>query len=383
MEGREVERIQAVERFRNGESVEAICSSLRRSRSWFYKWLNRADGVSDPWYADQSRRPHENERYDEVTRELLIDTRQRLEKEGCFVSAQMISWELESEEFEVPSIATIKRILKAAGLTGRNGGTPKGTRYPAPAGTDPGSVHQADFVGPRHVNRVRFYSLNAVDVSTARAADEPLVSRATEHVVPGLWSIWRRLGIPRILQLDNELVFFGNRRYPRAIGQVPRLCFQMGVEVMFIPIREPWRNSIVEKFNDHWNRKLYRRITVHSFEHLRSEALHFEQRHNSTWRYSKLNGQTPNHALAASTVKLRFPESATPPPMPYARPTRGRLSFIRLIRSDQRLEIFGQYFAMPPEATHEYVRATIDLEAQRIDFVLHGQLIQTQPYIVR
>jgi hypothetical protein len=56
------------------------------------------------------------------------------------------------------------------------------------------------------------------------------------------------------------------------------------------------------------------------------------------------------------------------------------VSFIRLIRSDLELEIFGQRWKMPPEASHEYVRATIDVGAGKMSAVLHGQKILTQDY---
>jgi transposase len=379
MDGR-VERTLAVARYRKGESVEAICASLKRSRSWFYKWLERADEAQPSWFEERSRRPNNSGLYEEALRQQIVETRRRLESEGTFVSAQMIAWELEAQKVQHPSISTIKRILKVAGLTTPKRRVPKGTKYPAPLAIEPGAVHQVDFVGPRHVNHCRFYSLNAVDVTSARAAAEPVSSRATEHVIPGLWNVWTRLGIPAFLQLDNELVFFGNRRYPRALGQVMRLCLHLGVEMVFIPVREPWRNSIVEKFNDHWNKKFYRRVTIPSFEQLRGEALQFENRHNSTWRYSKLSGRTPNRALAESTVKLRFPDRPTPPSMPFAKPTQGRVSFIRFIRSDLQLEIFGQRFLMPPEATHEYVRATIDVALGTMTVVLHDETIQKHEY---
>jgi putative transposase len=381
MDGPEVERVLAVDRYRRGESVEAICSSMKRSRSWFYKWLRRAEQEQHAgWYEERSRRRLTGGSCDDDLRQRIVELRGRLESEGNFVSAQMIAWELEGQQVEPPSISTIKRVLKVAGLTAPKRRTPKGIKYPAPLAVDPGSVHQADFVGPRHINRIRFYSLNAVDVSSARAAVEPLRSRATEDVIPGLWRIWSRLGIPKYLQLDNELVFFGNRRYPRALGQVMRLCFQLGVELVFIPVREPWRNSFVEKFNDHWNKKFYRRINIASFEVLRTEALQFESRHNATWRYSKLQGRTPNRALAASAIPLRFPDRPTPPPMPFPKPTNGRVTFIRFIRSDLQLEMFGQRYAMPPEATHEYVSATIDVAVQQLTVTLRDDTIETYPY---
>ena len=380
MDGHELDRVLAVDRYRNGESIEAICSSLKKSRSWFYKWLDRSEKPEERWYEERSRRPHHPPSCEGDLRERIVETRGRLQSEGCFVSAQMIAWELESEQVEPPSISTIKRILKGAGLITPRGRVSKGIKYPAPWALDPGAVHQADFVGPRYVSGVRFYSLNAVDVASARAAAEPVISRATEHVIPGLWNIWKRLGIPKALQLDNELVFFGNRRYPRATGQLMRLCLEAGVEMVFIPIREPWRNSFVEKFNDHWNKKFYRRVNLPSFDLLPKEAMRFENRHNSTWRYSKLGGHTPNQALEGSTVALRFPDRPTPPPMPLPKPTQGRVSFIRFIRSNLQLEIFGQRFDMPSEATHEYVRATVDVAAQHMSVSLHGETILSYPY---
>jgi len=380
MERHELERRLAVERYRKGESVEAICASMKRSKSWLYKWVERSLTELDDWYTERSRRPLGNGIYDQSERERIITTRLRLEQEGNFISAQMVRWELDAEGATVPSLATVKRVLKSAGVTRPSKRIPKGTRYPSPLAVDPGAVHQADFVGPRHVAGARFYSLNAVDVATARAAAEPVESRGTEHVIPGLWRIWTRLGIPRVLQLDNELVFFGNRRSPRAMGQLLRLCFQVGVEVLFIPVREPWRNGVVEKFNDHWNRKLYRRVKVESFAALQRESLAFEERHNRTWRYSKLKGTTPNAALTASSVKVRFPAELTPPVMPYAKPASGRVTVIRLIRSDGVLDVFGERFKLPAKTAYEYVKATVDVGEQELTVWLHDQTIERFAY---
>ena len=377
----EVERQIAVERYRRGESAEAICASTGRSKSWLYKWVERAEAADgEQWWNEQSRRPHASGAYAADERELIIATRGRLEAEGNFTGAEMIAWELECEGHRIPSLSTIKRILRSAGMTQKARRVPKGTRYPAPPALRAGAVQQADFVGPRHVNGIRFYSLNAVDVATARAAVQPIRSRHSEAVIPAFWSIWTRLGIPETLQVDNDVVFFGNRRSPRAMGQLLRLCFEVGVEVLFIPIREPWRNSVVEKFNDHWNRKLYRRIRVASFEALESESLSFEQRHNRTWRYSKLAGRTPNAALARSDTKLRLPPTPTAPSKPYARPACGRVSVVRLIRSDATLEVFGERFSVPREAVHEYVKATIDLGSRTLTMSMHGRLLDRVPY---
>ena len=66
--------------------------------------------------------------------------------------------------------------------------------------------------------------------------------------------------------------------------------------------------------------------------------------------------------------------------MPFGKPSQGRVSFIRFIRSDLQLEIFGQRFPMPPEASYENVRATIDVALETMTVVLHGETIQTHAY---
>jgi hypothetical protein len=66
------------------------------------------------------------------------------------------------------------------------------------------------------------------------------------------------MGIPDFLQLDNELCFCGSNRYPRSFGIVLKLCPLLGIEVVFSPIGEPWRNGAVESFNDTYNRRFFR-----------------------------------------------------------------------------------------------------------------------------
>lgn len=378
----EMERQQAVERYQQGESVAAICTSLGRSVRWLYKWIERAQKEGS-WWEEQSRRPHSPfNRSSTETEQLVMQTRQRLVQDECFKGAQSIAWELEAAKIKAPSIATINRILKRQGLIepvlARR--PSKGRKYPTPSASHAGSVHQSDFVGPRYLRGpVRFYSLNTVDVATGRCATIPLHGRSNEVVLPALWQTWVRLGIPKIQQVDNELVFFGSRLHPRGLSQVLRLCLMHEVEPLFIPPAEPWRNGVVEKFNHHWQQKVLAK-PMKTFEDLTGNALSFDERHNSRWKYRKNNGRTPNDVLASCRVSSRMPPQLTPPTLPLARPERGRYHFIRFIRSDQELDIFGEKFKLPPEAAYEYVQATVDIACQHLEVRLDDHLIETFDY---
>jgi putative transposase len=202
-------------------------------------------------------------------------------------------------------------------------------------------------------------------------------------VIPGVWALWRRLGIPKYEQVDNELCFSGSHRYPRGMGKLIRLCLWHGVEPVFIPVREPWRNGSVEKFNEHWATKFQRRVDMITAGDLVRESRTFETRHNLEWRYSSLGGKTPMQALAGMGAPLRFPPSSDPPPEPLPKPTPGRYHVVRFIRSDCMMDVFGERFRVPPEAMYAYVRGTVDVREQVLSFYLGPNLITQREYRMR
>lgn len=368
----ERERTLAVQRYLDGEAPSAICTSLGRSRAWLHKWVKRCVPDDPTWFQDRSRRPNRcPDRTPSEIEEIVKFVRLHLYNEGVFHGAQAIRWELETMDVApLPSLRTIHRILDRNALTHRRTGRyePKGTPYPALAGKAPNHAHQADFVGPRYLKKgpLRFYSLNAVDLATARGGFEPLFSRSAQNVIDGFWSLWQRLGVPDHVQVDNELSFYGSTRYPRGMGPLIRLCLHNRVEPWFIPVSEPWRNGVIEKLNDHYQQKFLDKITMSDAVELKTGSLAFEHKHNSRYRYSKLGGKTPLASLAEKCTQLRFPEESQPPRHPLPKPETGRFHVVRLIRSDRRISIFGERFPVAPELQYEYVVATIDVKEQRL-----------------
>lgn len=384
-DGVEGDRRRAVERVLQGEEIAAVSRSLGHSRKWLYKWLKRFKSGDPHWYRERSRRPrHRPLQIPEGIESLVTLTRRRLEEAGEFSGAQAVRWEMEEEGVHpLPSIRTINRILVRHGLTTRRRGPyeSKGKRYPKLVARDAGDIHQSDFVGPCYLRGgLRFYGLNSVDLATGRCASEPTLTRSAQATLDAIWSSWGRLGMPRHQQVDNEMVFYGSPRYPRAMGPLLRLCLLHEIEVWFIPMGEPWRNGVIEKYNDFWQQKFLGRIRVASEDELRMQSLAFEARHNSRYRYSKLNGKTPMDALAASAKKLRFPAESEPPRHPLPQPQAGRYHLVRFVRGDGILNVFGEKFAAPPECIYEYVRLTVDVSRQRLQVFLDHQLVDEHRY---
>jgi transposase InsO family protein len=384
------DRELAINRYLNGEKPATIARSLGYSRKWIYKWIERYEGRADgsDWCRTRTTAPHSNPcKLSKEMVETVKLVRISLYNEGVFSGAQAIRMELEDLAVKpLPSLRTINRILSREELTHRRIGryAPKGKEYPKLVGRFVNEVHQMDFVGPCYLSGpLRFYSLNSVDLATGRCAINPVLNKAGQNSVDAIWSIWCRLGFPHHQQVDNEAVFYGSQRHPRGMGNLIRLCLLNDVEPWFIPFAEPWRNGVVEKFNDHYQAGFLRRVVMKEEEDLRRESLLYEHKHNTRYRYTKLQGQTPQAALEHSRETIRFPDSTTAPTWPLPKPKVGRYHLVRFIRSDAILNVFGEKFRLPPEATYEYAVATVDVAKQNLTVEVGGATIACFDYRLR
>ena len=319
--------------------------------------------------------------------EIVKMVRLNLYNRDLFSGAQAILWEMDELGIRpLPSLRTINRILRRNELTHRRTGryAAKGTPYPKLPSLFPNQTHQADLVGPCYLKGpVRFYGLNAVDMATARCGLYAALSKSGQSILDGFWEIWKRLGIPVNIQVDNAMSFFGSPTHPRGMGPLIRLCLHYGVEPWFIPMAEPWRNGVIEKFNDQYQQKFLGKVIMTTQDDLTTGTLEFEQRHNSSYRYSKLGGKTPLKALAASKIKLRFPKQEEAPHHRLKKPETGRYHIVRLIRSNMKLNIFGEQFPVAPELALEYVVATIDVKEQKIKLFLDKTQVDEFNYKLR
>jgi transposase InsO family protein len=381
-------RILAVQRFKNGESPESICTSLGKSKVWLYKWIKRYSGEEISWCEDRSRRPLSTPLHTPAEVEEIVKmVRLNLYNQDLFCGAQAIYWEMEELGAKpLPSIRTINRILSRNDLTHRRTGKyeAKGTAYPKLPSLLPNQTHQADLVGPCYLKGpVRFYSLNVVDTATVRCGLYPSMSKSGQSILDGFWAIWMRMGIPDHIQIDNAMSFFGSPTHPRGMGPLIRLCLHNGIEPWFIPVSEPWRNGMIENFNDRYQQMFLGKVVMSSQEDLKAGSLVFEQRHNSRYRYSKLGGKTPLKALAATNTNLRFPVEDKAPNHRMKKPETGKYHLVRLIRSDLKLNIFGEIFPVSPELKLEYVVATINVKEQKLKLFLDKIQVDELRYKLR
>jgi transposase InsO family protein len=351
-------RREAVRRRLAGESPERIAVSLGRSRRWVAKWVARHEPGDEGW-AESGKPGRVVNRTAPALEAQVIAIRGRLtENPWAQIGADAIAWELEKLGLCPPTTRTIERILKRAGLVERRRRQrpkSKGLPYPAPPAEAVGDVHQADLVGPRHLDGgMPFVALNCVDVVPHAAAIGIAPDQREETITKALIGLWERLGVPLRLQLDNGKPFLVGSA---SLGEIARVALHQGTTPVFIPQGEPWRNGVCEQFNDTFDKRFFRSERFSDREALRERALEFEGFHNANHRYRASGRRTPDEVRAAAQRRRPAPLGQ----LPVGWPETGRIEFIRFIRSDRKLRLLRRSVEMLETHVYRYVTAALDL----------------------
>jgi putative transposase len=372
-------RKQAIQRHLAGENVTSIVNSLGKSRPWFYNWFKRyqAAGGEGNWFEDQSRAPKTTPtKVSETLEQQVLAVRKELEAKGIAqTGAIAISYELRNRGFDPPEVWTINRIL-ARHQVARNKPVRRSNKeYPELFF----HTHQMDLVGPRYIKGDgRFYSVNIIDSLSRCCSVNPVRTKASLSIAQALAGFWSTHGMPDALQMDNELAFRGSNRYPRSFGTIVRFALAMGVAPVFIPVAEPWRNGIIERFNSTYDKRFYRSQSFTNFEHVKQASSEFSNFHNHHHRYSTLDHKTPNQMQnllqepvlydGRINIEQRIPL------------LEGEIYFIRFIRSDSKLHLPNESFPVDPSLKYSYVVAQISVENHCLHIMQNKNIIQTIEY---
>jgi putative transposase len=376
-------RRQAVIMYLSHITPSEVCKSLQKSRPWFYKWVKRYEAnPKGDWFIEHSRRPHMiNKSLEENLEHLIIEIRHKLEGNAyAQIGAISIQWELRKLHIDPPPVWTIDRIIKKHNLTYTKPKiSKKENEYPDYSSA---FTHQLDIVGPRYLQKSKrkYYFSNIIDTTTHCVHINAIDNKASDGIVRTVMRFWKQFGIPDYLQMDNELSYRGSNRHPHSFSKLIRFALAQDVIPIFIPQSEPWRNGIIEKFNDTFDKKFFRTQNFTSFHHLVESALDFEAFHNTNYRYSVHNNQTPIEVHKKNTIIAYLDNEYQIPT--YIPLIEGDIKVIRFIRSDRTLNIFGETFLVKPELIYHYVEAVISIKAQALKVSCDNQLIQEFPYYV-
>ncbi|WP_373734924.1 integrase core domain-containing protein [Bacteroides heparinolyticus] len=360
MEQEETLRQEAIRLHLQGVSVKLIGEQVNRTRQWVYKWLKEFKNGSSDWYKTKSTAPkHIQSKTSGQTRQLVIDIRKRLQNEPyAQKGAISILYEFERLNITPPSISTINRILRHNNLLEQSEVKRlKDTEYPSYFY----GVQQMDLVGPKYLKGgSRFYFFNIIDTENHYAGVYPITDKSAKNVCASVIDFWRNYQMPDFLQMDNELSFRGSNRHPRGLGLLMRLALSNSVTPIFIPPAEPWRNGIIEKFNDNVIKYFYNTQQFTSFQHVKERAADFSIFHNTHHRYSSQNNRTPKQLADALTRKA--PLAGEIDLNKKILVDSGRIIFIRFIRSDRKLHLLNESFIVSAELVYSYVVAEVIID---------------------
>ena len=367
----------------HGKSVSEIARELNHSRQWVYKWLSRYSNGQSDWSSSISNAPRTRPN---KTPSPLVDevkaARLELERSPHHESgAYAIFHHLKEKGIEPPSVATINRILKQHGLVREKVSYKKsGLDYPE----TPVNLHIMDLIGPCYLRGgARYYLLTIISNDTRHAGVYPILSKSSKGVTRSVVSFWKSYSLPDFLQMDNELSFKGSNRHPRGLGLLLRTVIGLNVTPIFIPVSEPWRNGVIERFNQKVERTLL--LQEHkNFDELLIHSGEFMEMHNQTHHYSTLSHKTPCQLDADMGIPvnpLRQDYEVGERPQLDDR-NLNEIHFIRLVRSDLKINVLNTEIHVSPKLQHTYVDACLLLNEHRLLIRQDGTTVESVDFIM-
>ena len=384
-------RQQAIALHLQGWNKSEIARKLQRSRPWVNRWVSRyCSNEPKKSLQDHSRAPtHVHRAYPEQVQKMVNQIRvereagKRVKYQYALVGAQAIYYELKDLHISpLPSTRTIHGWLKQAGqIPVRKSQKPPNPTYPVLPCKAVNDVQELDFKGPFYLqdHSHKYYLVALRDKLSKKTTLRALSKKSMDAIVDFLVNSWQKMGYPKCLKMDNCLDFRGSNLYPRALSKLIRVCLDLGVQPVFIPIQEPWRNGVVENLNGLLNRFLLRLQTFETEKQLHQAVQRLETTINTTHRLSALQGKTPQEFAAHARVRY--------PPAHYDWRTRnlqlvkGKVTFIRFVRKSGRITVTANdKFFIGKRYKWQYVMAVVDVARKRLNILWQGKRIKSFDY---
>jgi len=361
------ERVSAIHLLRAGQTVNEVAKQLGHSERWVRKWWRRYQEASWAGLAERSRAPHWVARRlsDEVRRQIIL-ARSALEAQAAtgtglkYIGAPAVRTRLKAQGCQpLPSIASIERVLQAAGMTKpRRAVAPVEVVYPHLQASQPQQLCQIDIVPHYLTGGTRVPCFNAIDVVSRCATGAAYEERRAQEACAFAVQVWQTMGIPRYTQFDNDSCFDGGHTHPYVLGQVVRLALAVGTEALFSPVQHPQSNGYVERFHQEYNRHVWDDTYLANLAAVKQQSERFFPLYCASGHHAALKGRTPQEVHGQPVYRL--PPNFTLPAgrLPLY---EGRLHFIRQILPDDTISVLNVRWAVPNPEPHKGVWVTIEL----------------------
>jgi putative transposase len=384
-------RRKAIRLTLQGVRSKDILQAVSRGRKWLSKWRKRYQQFGWAGISSRSRqplsRPHQ---YSPHVRTLVIRVRRYLrQRKVGLIGPKAIQRELRTQRLlrNIPSLATIKRILSEAGLTKRTPRPRPAGYYPRPTAAAEYVLHAMDWTARYLEGGAKVYAFHTLDLQTRACKQTMSTDKTSRSVQLHALEAWKTLGLPDGLQMDNDAAFCGGYKAPRVFGEFLRLCLYLGIEPIFIPVAEPERNGEVERLNGLWGSAFWERRRFSSVTRVKRASPQFETWYSRDYEPPRLNGRTPAQALRfAPRRRLTKRQSrALPDTLPI---TAGRVHFIRQVGAEGTIALLNEIWPVGKRLAGRYVWATVWTHKRELEiYYRHApesevQLVKTYEYAI-
>lgn len=290
-------------------SPTELARTHKVSRRWIYKLLERFQAGGYPALEPRSRRPQScSHQVKTKVEKLIVKLRCELSAAGHDAGPHTIHYHLAKKVSDLPSVATIWRILKRHGLV-----TPQPQKRPRCSfirfeAKFPNETWQADATPWQLADGSPVEILNFLDdCSRVALASSCFLTVKAPDVVQVFHSTSNTFGLPASLLTDNGRIFTA-----RSIGAKVLLEYELdrlGIVFKHSTPYHPQTCGKVERFHQTLKRFLSKQTPARDLAELKFQLDAFRDYYNHVRPHRALNRQTPI-SVFTSLVKARPAASA-------------------------------------------------------------------------
>lgn len=367
-------RKKAIRLWLKGISPGRILKIVQRGHTWLSKWKERYQRLGWKGLRSQSRRPrHSSQAYSNAVRWRIECAYRRVQKRRWGLrgmSAVRHELRVTYHLRRVPSISTIKRVLRQRGVIKKHKPARRKAFYPKPLPRPTYIIHAIDWTERFLYGGAKVYAFHTLNLETRAGAQTIAADKTTPTVITHLKKVWKTRGIPQGLQMDNDAAFYGSRRVAHRLGRVARLCLYFGIEPIFIPVGEAKRNGDVEQMHGVWDKIVWKEVDFDTLKAAQDFTPQFEHYYLQDYEPPMLKGQTA-HQMERKHASHRFRLTeklwrTIPDPLPI---TAGRVHFTRSGRVSDTgtIEVLNEEWPISKRLAGEYVWATLWTHRRRLE----------------
>lgn len=364
------ERKSAIMQLKQGKTVAEVALNLGRHKNWVCKWHKRfAEGG---WQGLRShpRTPRKHGRQlAPESHAAIIETRLELEAAAAlgqglkYIGGRAVRTKLKGKKVEpLPSVPTIERVLRQAGLTKPQAKREKeAVSYPHLQPSEPHQLCQVDIVPHYLTGGQHVACFNGLDVVSRYGTGQPFAQRRSQDAAAFLVHLWQTVGIARYTQVDNEGCFSGGMSHPYVLGRVARLALTVGTELVFSPVNHPQSNGFVERFHQDYNRHVWQDTYLANMDEIQQQSDRFFGLYRQRQDHSQLAEQSPHdhhHRLKPQLLAADFVINERKLPL-----YEGRIHFMRQVQADGTVRVLNADWTVPNPDLSRGVWVTISFQS--------------------